>query len=199
VTRAVFIDRDGVLNELVADASTGNPESPLDPQQVELVPGAGDALRRLHDAGYLIIGVSNQPAAAKGIADIEQLESVQARVLDLLERAGGSPDAFYVCLHHPEGVVPGLGRRCDCRKPAPGMLLDAAAELDIDLSSSWMVGDTDTDIAAGRAAGSRTILIENPASAHKRSGSAHPGATAPDLAAAADLILSTKDDGSGRR
>jgi len=191
VTAAVFVDRDGVLNELVPDLQSGRPESPLDPEQVVLVPGAAAALRRLRDAGYVVVGVSNQPAAAKGSVEIEQLERVQARVLELLESAGAAPDAFRFCFHHPEGVVPELTRVCDCRKPAPGMLLDAAAELDLDLGASWMVGDTDADIAAGAAAGCRTILIENPGSAHKRRGDARPDVTVPDLAAAADLVAAS--------
>jgi len=191
VTTAVFLDRDGVLNELVPRDDSGRQESPLDPRQVALVPGAAAAIQRLRSAGYVVVGVSNQPAAAKGTVDIKQLESVQARVLDLLERAGAAPDAFRLCFHHPDGVVPELTRVCDCRKPAPGMLLDAAAALDLDLNASWMIGDTDSDVAAGAAAGCRTILIENPGSAHKRSGDARPYATAIDLAAAADLVVAS--------
>ena len=191
MTAAVFLDRDGVLNELVPRDDSGRQESPLDPRQVALVPGAAAAIQRLRSAGYVVVGVSNQPAAAKGTVDIKQLESVQARVLDLLERAGAAPDAFRLCFHHPDGVVPELTRVCDCRKPAPGMLLDAAAALDLDLNASWMIGDTDSDVAAGTAAGCRTILIENPGSAHKRSGDARPYATAIDLAAAADLVVAS--------
>lgn len=189
MTAAVFVDRDGVLNELVPHPVSGQPESPLDPQQVVLIPGAAAALRRLHNAGYLVVGVSNQPAAAKGTVDVKRLESVQARALDLLARDGDVPDAFRLCLHHPDGVVPELTRVCDCRKPAPGMLLDAAEELGIDLGASWMIGDTDADVLAGAAAGCHTILIENPDSEHKRSGNARPDATAPDLAAAADFVV----------
>ena len=191
MTAAVFLDRDGVLNELVPRDDSGRQESPLDPRQVALVPGAAAAIQRLRSAGYVVVGVSNQPAAAKGTVDIKQLESVQARVLDLLERAGAAPDAFRLCFHHPDGVVPEFTRVCDCRKPAPGMLLDAAAALDLDLNASWMIGDTDSDVAAGAAAGCRTILIENPGSAHKRSGDARPYATAIDLAAAADLVVAS--------
>lgn len=199
MTAAVFVDRDGVLNELVPDDHTSRPESPLDPQQVALVPGAPAAIRRLRNEGYVVVGVSNQPAAAKGTVDIEQLEYVQARVLDLLDRAGAAPDAFRLCFHHPDGVVPELTRVCDCRKPAPGMLLDAAAALDLDLNASWMIGDTDADIAAGTAAGCRTILIENPGSAHKRSGSVSPDETATDLASAVDFIVASGVRRPGRR
>jgi D-glycero-D-manno-heptose 1,7-bisphosphate phosphatase len=189
VTAAVFLDRDGVLNELVPDPFTHTPESPLDTTQVAIVPGAASALRALRAAGYLLVGASNQPAAAKGVVDLERLERVQARVLELLEREGGSLDGFELCLHHPAGTVPELTRVCGCRKPAPGMLVAAASAFSIDLGASWMVGDSDDDVAAGKAAGCRTILIENPASAHRRTGRSAPDERAPDLGAAAELIV----------
>lgn len=186
---AAFLDRDGVLNELVPDRATGMPESPLDPEEVVLLPGVGTALRRLRDAGYVIVGVSNQPAAAKGVVELEMLESVQARVIELLDRDRAAPDSFRVCFHHPDGLVADLTRTCECRKPAPGMLREAAEELGIDLSRSWMLGDTDSDVSAGAAAGCQTVLIENPDSTHKRAGNVRPDATAPDLPAAVEIIL----------
>lgn len=186
---AAFIDRDGVVNELVPDPGSQLPESPLDPAQVVLMPGVAGALRRLRAAGYLLVGVSNQPAAAKGKVALATLEAVQARVLDLLRAEGIEPDGFKLCFHHPDGTVPDLARSCDCRKPAPGMLLEAARELDLDLGSSWMIGDTDDDVAAGAAAGCRTVLVENPFSAHKRRGAAQPDVCAPDLGAAAERLL----------
>jgi len=189
VSAAVFVDRDGVINELAPDPVSGRPESPLEPGPVALLPSVADALRRLRGAGYLLVGVSNQPAAAKGVVSAEQLEQVQARVLALLEREGVTLDAFRLCFHHPDGVDAALTRTCDCRKPAPGMLLDAARVFGIDLAASWMVGDTDGDVAAGAAAGCRTVLVENPASAHKRSCEARPDGRVPDLVAAAELIL----------
>lgn len=185
----VFFDRDGVVNELVPDPVSGLPESPLIPAEVVLIPGAAEALRLLHDEGWVLVGTSNQPAAAKGIVPLEQLKQVQERVLELLRRAGVEPDAFRICFHHPEGVVPELAGACDCRKPSPEMLLDAAAELGLDLHASWMVGDTDSDVAAGAAAGCRTILIENPDSAHKRRGDAQPDSTATSLGTAQELLL----------
>ncbi len=189
MTTAAFFDRDGVVNELIPDPRSGLAESPLDPAQVELVPGAVVGLRRLHDAGYLLVGVSNQPAAAKGMVPVATLERVQERVLVLLGSEGIVPDGFRLCFHHPDGLVPELALTCDCRKPAPGMLLDVAKELDLDLASSWMIGDTDGDIEAGAAAGCRTVLVENPASAHKRTGAGQPDVRAPDLATAAELLL----------
>jgi D-glycero-D-manno-heptose 1,7-bisphosphate phosphatase len=156
-----------------------------------LIPGAASALGRLRNAGYLLVAVSNQPAAAKGVVTIERLRAVQERVLDLLQREGVVPDAMRCCFHYPEATVPELRQTCRCRKPAPGMLLDAAAELDVDLRASWMIGDTDGDVAAGAAAGCRTVLIAAPGSEHKRSGTAHADVHVPNVAAGVEAILAT--------
>ena len=189
---AVFVDRDGVINELVPDPVSGRPESPLRADDVRLIPGAASALRDLAEAGWRLVGVSNQPSAAKGLITLAQLQAIQVRVLQLLDAEGAGFDDFRLCLHHPEGVVLELSGPCDCRKPAPGMLLAAAAELSIDLGRSWMVGDTDGDVEAGRAAGCRTILVAHPHSAHKRTAQPHPDALVSDLSAAAGIILSVK-------
>jgi D-glycero-D-manno-heptose 1,7-bisphosphate phosphatase len=166
---AVFLDRDGVLNELVPDPdSSGAPESPLAIEQVRLVEGAAEGAMSLASAGFTLVCVSNQPAAAKGKVSVTRLLDVHERVIELLAHEGVTFAAWRLCLHHPQGVVPELTRQCECRKPAPGMLLDAAAALGLDLASSWMVGDTDADVGAGRSAGCRTLMIRNPASFHKR-------------------------------
>ncbi len=179
---AAFLDRDGVLNELVADPVSGFAESPLNVEEVRLVPGAAAAAAELARAGYMLVCVSNQPAAAKGRVSVAQLLAVHERVTELLAREGVVLDAWRLCLHHTEGVVPELAKRCACRKPAPGMLLDVAAALGLDLCNSWMVGDTDADIGAGRAAGCRTLLIRNPGSFHKRLLVLSADAVADDLA-----------------
>lgn len=189
---AVFVDRDGLINELVADPVSGRPESPLHTADVTLTAEASDALHRLADAGWLLVGVSNQPAAAKGVISVSELQAVQSQVVSLLAADGVDFDQFRLCLHHPDGVVSGLSGECDCRKPAPGMLLAAAVELGIDLAASWMIGDTDGDVLAGHAAGCRTVLVQTTGSAHKRGGRVQPDATAGDLAAAAKLILSSE-------
>jgi D-glycero-D-manno-heptose 1,7-bisphosphate phosphatase len=189
VTAGVFFDRDGVVNQLVRAPYTGLWEAPVDAGEVELIPGAAAALRRLRGAGYALVGISNQPAAAKGTVPLAALESIQARVLELLEHERVVADSFRLCFHHPDGTVVGLAGPCTCRKPAPGMLLGAARELGIDLRLSWMIGDTDGDVEAGTAAGCRTILVENPASAHKRSSSTHPDARARDLMEAVGILL----------
>lgn len=194
---AVFLDRDGVLNELVRDPLSGAPESPLKVDDVSLVEGAGAALAALQRAGFVLVCVSNQPAAAKGTVSLEQLHGVHARVLELLARQGVRLAASRLCPHHPAGIVPELSGPCTCRKPAPGMLLDIAGAWRLDLHVAWMVGDTDADIGAGRAAGCKTVLIDYPGSAHKRNGQTQPDVHAPNLASAVEQILGALATGVG--
>jgi D-glycero-D-manno-heptose 1,7-bisphosphate phosphatase len=184
---AAFLDRDGTLNEFAPDPDSGVPESPLRIADVRLIEGAAAGARQLAQAGFALVCVSNQPAAAKGKLSLEGLYAIHERVLELLREEGVRLDASRLCLHHPEGVVPELSGRCGCRKPAPGMLLDAAEELGLDLASSWMLGDTDSDVIAGHAAGCRAVLIENPGSAHKRTAQVAP-----------DLVASSLADGVGQ-
>jgi D-glycero-D-manno-heptose 1,7-bisphosphate phosphatase len=188
---AAFIDRDGVLNEGVPDprSDSGALESPLRVEDVRLLPGAAAAVHELARAGYALVCASNQPAAAKGTATVAGLLAVHERVLELLAREGVCFDASYLCPHHPVGVVAALSGPCACRKPAPGMLLEAADALGLELGRSWMLGDTDTDVAAGAAAGCRTVLLEYPGSAHKRAGAASPDLRAADLAGGVALLL----------
>lgn len=186
--RAAFLDRDGVLNELLPDPVSGASESPLHSRDVALIPGAAEAAARLRAAGFALFVVSNQPAAAKGSVSLQQLERVHARVLELMAAAGAPIDASRLCFHHPLGVVPELTGPCRCRKPEPGMLLDLAREFDLDLAASWMIGDTDTDVQAGMAAGCRTVLIEHAHSGHKRNGAAVPDLTAVDLLDASERL-----------
>jgi D-glycero-D-manno-heptose 1,7-bisphosphate phosphatase len=157
------------------------PESPLKAEDVSLLPGAAAAAQKLAAAGYVLVCVSNQPAAAKGTVELQQLLTVHERVVDLLAGEGVQLQASYLCPHHPEGVVAELSGLCDCRKPAPGMLLEAAGTLGLDRDASWMLGDTDADVAAGQSAGCRTVLIEYPQSAHKRLGDVSPTLLAADL------------------
>lgn len=151
--RAVFLDRDGVLIEDV-DWLT-------DIGQIRVLPGVPQALRRLADAGLRLIVVTNQPIVARGLATEAQVDALNAAIADQLVRAGAPvPDRFYVCPHHPKATLPAYRIICDCRKPRPGMLLRAAADFSIDLQRSFMVGDRITDIAAGLAAGCRTVWVQ---------------------------------------
>lgn len=185
---AAFVDRDGVINDPVPDRRSGRPESPYRARDVRLAPGASQGLGMLADAGYTIVVASNQPAAAKGTATRAALEAVHARVEALLAAEGVVPAAWEYCMHHPDAVDAALRGPCDCRKPAPGMLLRAAERLGLDLARSWMLGDSDADVEAGRRAGCRTVLIEHPGTAHRR-GRAEPDLVAADLAGAARAVV----------
>jgi D-glycero-D-manno-heptose 1,7-bisphosphate phosphatase len=188
--RAVFLDRDGTINALVTDPVSARPESPLRVEDVQLIPGAAAAARRLIEAGWVLVGISNQPAAAKGTVTLAQLAAIQARVIDLMAAEGVAFTDFRICKHHPRGIVPGLSGSCDCRKPKPGLLLEAASANQIGLSASWMIGDSDADVLAGQAAGCRTVLLEHPPSAHRRSDAVNPTVVMPELGAATRWILS---------
>jgi histidinol-phosphate phosphatase family protein len=185
----VFLDRDGVLNATVRDPDSGAFESPLKLADVHLLPGVGAALRRLAGAGYVLACVSNQPVAAKGKTSVQELLALHERLLALLAREGVRLDASRLCPHHPDGVVIELSGPCDCRKPAAGMLLEVAGAQGLDLRASWMLGDTDSDVQAGKTAGCRTVLVEYPLSAHKRLGRASPDFRAADLAEGVAQVL----------
>ncbi len=189
---AAFLDRDGTLNMAVADPDSSLPESPLRVGDVRLLPGVAAAADSLANAGYALVCATNQPAAAKGKVTVNELLAIHERVIGLLGERGVRVDMSLLCLHHPDGVVGEMSGRCACRKPAPGMLLDAAGALRLDLGRSWMLGDTDADVAAGRAAGCRAALIEYPASAHKRSEQSGPDLRAADLPEAAAQLLDRK-------
>lgn len=186
--RAILLDRDGVIVEPVLDRLSDTAESPYEPDDVELVPGAAEALAMLRARGLVLVVVSNQPAAAKGTVMLAALGDVHARATELLARAGLALDDWEYCFHHPDGVVPELAIDCQCRKPRPGMLIQAARRHRIDLAGSWLVGDSDTDILAGKAAGTRTVLIEHPRTGHRRHGDAHADLIVPNLAGFASRI-----------
>lgn len=192
----MLLDRDGVLNLLVARPGGGCGEAPLRAAQVALVPGAAPALTLLRSAGFLLAMVTNQPAVAKGEAGPGEVEEVQAEVIGRLAALGATFDAVRVCLHHPQGR-PGhpLSISCTCRKPAPGMLTSALADLEAHPRLSWMVGDSDSDVAAGRAAGVSTVLVDSQGGSHKRSGHPAPDARVADLASAARFILADRRGG----
>jgi D-glycero-D-manno-heptose 1,7-bisphosphate phosphatase len=167
--RAVFLDRDGVLNRKAEEGAYITSADAL-----ELLAGAGEALHRLQTAGFLLVVATNQRGVARGALSPAGLEEIHEALQERLAAEGARLSAIYVCPH--EGG-------CDCRKPQPGMLLRAADELQLDLAACWMVGDSSSDIEAGRAAGCRTVWI---------GAAAHPGPAdlmAADLAGAVDSIL----------
>ena len=179
--RAVFLDRDGTLN-----LDTGYVARP---QDVELAPGAAQGARDLARAGFALIIASNQSGIARGIMTEEQADAVDARLLQLLGELGVRIEGTYRCPHLPEAPLAAYAIECDCRKPKPGMLYQAARELGLDLTRSWMVGDGARDVEAGLAAGTRAVRItDNPAQACDGVRTF----CAPDLAAAA-RIITTKE------
>jgi D-glycero-D-manno-heptose 1,7-bisphosphate phosphatase len=184
---AVFLDRDGVINDPAMDPVDRRPESPLRADDVVLARGAVEGLKTLAQTGLPLIVVSNQPAAAKGKATDADLRAVHERVVELLAAEGVAIDDWRYCFDHPEAQDPSR-RGCDCRKPAPGMLEDAAREHGLDLTASWIVGDTDADVGAGAAVGACTVLVEHPGTAHRRSPGLTADAVVADLAGAAVFI-----------
>jgi len=155
VRKAVFLDRDGVINEEVENLAR--------PEDFRLIEGAAEAILRLNADGYLVVVATNQPAIAKGFASFKDMDRIHERMMTLLAESGARVDAVYVCPHHPEKGFPGeirsLKVKCGCRKPEPGLMLKAMRELEVDANGSWMVGDSPTDVEAGRKAGLKTILV----------------------------------------
>jgi D-glycero-D-manno-heptose 1,7-bisphosphate phosphatase len=154
---AIFFDRDNTL--IAAHDYLG------DPQQVRLITGAADAIARLRRLGFAIVTASNQSGVARGHFDESAVAAVNARMDRLLQQANPNAiiDHHEYCPFHPEAVIEQYRQDSDLRKPKPGMLLRAAAALNLDLTQSWLIGDSPRDIAAGRAAGCRTILFHDPA------------------------------------
>ncbi len=148
---AVFFDRDGTL---IHDPGYVN-----HPDQVQVLEGVAEALKELQLLGFKTVVASNQSGVARGIVTVEMLERIHDRLRELLAAKGATLDAIYYCPYHPEGTVPEYRQDSDWQKPKPGMLLAAAREMDIDLSQSWMIGDNNRDVEAGRSAGCQTILI----------------------------------------
>ena len=162
--KAVFLDRDGTINRYMGFLS--------DHTKMELLDGVGEAIRRINEAGYLAIVVTNQPVIARGECTFAELEMIHNAMETQLGREGAYVDDIFICPHHPDRGFPGerpeYKIECNCRKPKPGLILAAAEKYNIDLSQSYMVGDSDRDMEAGKAAGCTCVLIgENDAAGFK--------------------------------
>lgn len=195
--RAVFLDRDGIINQLVFNPATGEHESPHSLAEIEILPGVGAAAKRLIDAGFALFTCSNQPSAAKGKVSLDVLLQNEAWIETQLRSAGAPITHGYYCHHHPEGIVADLSGPCGCRKPAPGSLHAARDAFGVELSQSWMIGDQDTDVQCGQNAGCRTILVAHPLSAKRRTGRATPTLRANDLPDAVAQLLKYEANGGG--
>ena len=153
MNKAIFLDKDGTLIKNVPYNIT--------PSLIELNAEAVETLKTLQQHDFLLIVVSNQAGVAKGYFDEKALVGVNNHIAGLLAAEGIALDAFYYCPHHPDGIIAEYAIKCDCRKPSPGMLLKAAATLEIDLAASWMIGDFLDDVEAGHRAGCKSIHYDN--------------------------------------
>lgn len=158
-SRAVFLDRDGVLNDLVYHEEEGHIGSPFSSKQLKVYPYAADTVKKIQEMGYQVIVISNQPGVAKKQFSYGELMKMNAKIKGELSSVGCSFDAEYYCLHHPHALIKKYKVECDCRKPKPGLLLRAAREHGLDLRNSYFVGDALIDVKAGKAAGCKTVLI----------------------------------------
>lgn len=153
--KAIFLDRDGTINKYVGYLT--------EPEEFELLPGVAEAIRKINNSGYLAIVATNQPGIAQGRLTVQTLHVIHNKMETLLGQEGAFINKLYYCPHHPdkgfEGEIPELKISCSCRKPKPGMLLQAAKDFNIDLATSWMIGDDQRDILAGKNAGCHTALI----------------------------------------
>jgi D-sedoheptulose 7-phosphate isomerase len=201
--KAVFLDRDGVINSYVYEREFGTVDSPSRPEEFALTPGAGEAIASLNNTGLLVIVASNQPGIAKGKLSPALLNAITDKMNRLVGGAGAHIDAVYYCLHHPEGKIEEYRRACECRKPKPGLLFQAARDWKIDLAESYMVGDGVVDVLAGRQAGARTLFVGSRHGyvlSELERHNAWPDGIVADLAEAVEAIRSAENgqNGSGR-
>ena len=181
----VFIDRDGTINREV--------DHLRQPDQFELLPGVGDAIKRLHASSYRCCVVTNQPVIARGECTFEGLRQIHNRMETLLGQQGAFVDRIYCCPHHPDSGFAGeraeLKMDCDCRKPKTGMIERAILEFNVDRSRSWLVGDSSVEIETARRAGLKSVLVETGYAGLDYRAWATPDAIVPDLGAAVSFIL----------
>ena len=149
--KTVFLDRDGTINQDIGYLNH--------PDQLELIPRAADAIRLLNDAGFLVVVITNQAGVAKGLIPEEQLPAIQEAFFSLLQKEGAEIDGYYFCPHYPEGSVEKYTCSCECRKPAPGLLLKASEDMDIDFKRSYVVGDKVSDVQLAHNVGATGVLV----------------------------------------
>ncbi len=159
VKKALFLDRDGVINQMVAYPGDEPYDSPKRTQDVTLVPGIIDIIRWANDRRIPVIEITNQPGVAKGKMNQSDAVAIETQVHQLLSKHHVHTTKPYICPHHPHGVIPELTQDCQCRKPKPGLLLQAATEMKVNLSTSIFLGDSSSDVQAGVSAGCHTIIF----------------------------------------
>ncbi len=186
--RAVFLDRDGVINALVYRPAEGLWDSPYALDELQVLPNAAETVRRIKEMGFLALVVSNQPGVAKGRCTEAFLTALTAGLQEELARDGAPLDAVYYCLHHPHALIDRYRQECSCRKPRPGLLFQAAQDHGIALDGSYLIGDRMIDVQAGREAGCRTILVRSQATDLTAGHPAQPDRVCEDLLSAVTEI-----------
>ncbi len=172
--KAVFLDRDGVINEEVDYLRRI--------EDIVILEKVPESLKLLKEKNFLLIAITNQPVIARGWATEDEIERIHDEMNKIIIRKGGSPiDKFYFCPHHPNADILKYRKECDCRKPSPGLILKAGKEWKINLKESYMIGDRISDIVTGKKAGCKTILIESAISHIKIQGSDYDTNSEPDL------------------
>jgi len=166
--KAIFLDRDGVINRLIYNPDNLEYESPHSEKDIELYPGTLPALKQLKDMGYLLFIVSNQPSFAKGKASLEAIQAIHKKIHKQLLDFGVEFTEYFYCYHHPNGIVAEYSYDCQCRKPKPYFLLQAKDKYCLNMADSWMIGDCDLDIQCGLSAGVKTIAISEEKSKQRR-------------------------------
>jgi len=157
--KAVFLDRDGVINRMVYNPDFGIVDSPANPDEFVLLPGVGPAVKQINQIGLLVIVISNQPGIAKGKISKDLFDKITHKMHCTLSEHEAYLDGVYYCLHHPEAIIEEFRQVCDCRKPKPGLIERAARESNIDLNASYFVGDGITDMAAGQTVGATCLFV----------------------------------------
>ena len=190
MNKAIFLDRDGVIDRPVFSNTSGEFEPPHRVEDISLYPWTLEGLKIAAENGFLLFIVSNQPDYAKGKCSLEDLIEVHNRLDEIFKSSGINFSDYYYCYHHPDGIVAGYSGVCECRKPKPYFLKKAEKEFSIDMSRSWMIGDRETDIACGKNAGVRTILVKSEEQAARQATGAD--FTADNLLDGIKLIVSFK-------
>lgn len=161
MNKAIFLDRDGVISELVYYPQQGIVDTPINISDVRLVFGVDKLIKDAKKIGYLVIAVSNQPSIGLKKIEEKDFKSIEKKIAKLLLEKGVNLTASYYCFHHPFAKIPKYKKNCICRKPKIGLFKKASKEFNIDLSKSWMIGDGVDDIKAGNKTGCKTILLAN--------------------------------------
>ena len=192
---AVFVDRDGVINEIVWNDDIEQLDSPMKVSQFKFLPAAAEALKMIADKGYYIFIVTNQPGAAKGKTDLATLYDINTHMIDELSRHGVDIDDIFMCPHYPKELPATrekfLIKKCNCRKPEPGLIYRAMRKYHIDMAASYMIGDSCSDVVAGSAVGLQTVFIGDlKCDLCKKLGDISPTFVAKDLFDAAESIES---------